>query len=268
MNKLNTSLQKFSGDCYNTHPEQKRAFFDKVSMGSSIYFNIKFVSKLFSNRQIAKAGKYNTRNWAIGSLSIFNLIEQCGGHFHIEGMNNIDKVKDPVVFISNHMSIMESMIFPGLIAPRREVTFVVKDSLIKHPLFGPVMRARNPIAVERFDPIADFKKVMKDGIENLEKNISVVIFPQSKRTENFDPQKFNKLGIKLAKKANVHIVPIAIKTDFWKNGKLLKDIGKIDRKIPIHIKFGEPFMVEGQGNSEHQKVIDFIEDNLAIWLKE
>jgi len=262
---MNLLLEKLSEDSYHTNAEFQRAFFDKAAMGTSIYFNTKFVSTLFKNRRVAKAGKYDTKNWVLGSLGVFNLIERCGGRFHIEGLNNIDKIKEPVVFISNHMSILESMIFPGLIASRRDVTFVVKESLVTHPIFGPVMKARNPIAVEREDPIADFKKVMKEGVENLENNVSVVIFPQSKRTVEFDPQKFNKLGIKLAKKAKVKIVPVAIKTDFWKNGKLMKDIGKIDRKLPIHIKFGEPIEIDGQGNKEHQEVMDFIKLNLKKW---
>lgn len=262
---MNTLLQQLAEDSYRTNPKTRRAFLDKASLGSSIYFNIRFVSKLFTNRRVAKAGKFDTKKWVLGSLSIFELIERCGGRFHIEGLNNIDKIKEPVVFISNHMSIMESMLFPGIIASRREVTFVVKASLVTHPIFGPVMRARNPIVVERQDPIADFKKVMTDGVAHLENNVSVVIFPQSKRTVEFDPSKFNKLGIKLAKKAGVYIVPVAIKTDFWKNGKMMKDIGKIDRKIPIHIKFGEPFKIEGQGNAEHKLIMGFIEGNLAEW---
>lgn len=262
---MSSLLQKLSSDSYHTDTEHRRALGDKLSMGSSLFFNIRFVSKLFKNRKLAKAEKYDTQNWVKGSLDVFNLIEKCGGRFHIEGLNNIDSIKEPVVFISNHMSIMESMIFPGLIASRRDVTFVVKESLVTHPIFSPVMKARNPIAVERVDPIADFKKVMINGVDNLSRNISIVIFPQSKRTTEFDPQKFNKLGIKLAKKANVHIVPVAIKTDFWKNGKVIKDIGKIDRKLPIHIKFGEPFKIEGQGNKEHQMVMGFIKDQLAKW---
>lgn len=262
---MKTLLQQLTEDSYHTRVNSRQSFLDKMSMGTAAYFNTRFISKLFKNRRLAKAGKFDTHNWVLGSLSIFRLIENCGGRFHIEGLNNIDKINEPVVFISNHMSIMESMIFPGIIASRREVTFVVKASLVTHPIFGPVMRARNPIVVERQDPIIDFKKVMTDGVENLDRNVSVIIFPQSKRTVDFDPQKFNKLGIKLAKKANVHIVPVAIKTDFWKNGKLMKDIGTIDRKIPIHIKFGEPFKVIGQGNMEHQMVMDFIEENLTKW---
>jgi len=71
-------------------------------------------------------------------MNIFKLIENCGGKFHMEGLNNINKTEEAVVFISNHMGTMETMIFPGILASRRPVTFVVKKSLVSHPIFGPV----------------------------------------------------------------------------------------------------------------------------------
>ena len=82
-------------------------------------------------------------------------------------MENITKPEEPVLFISNHMSTLETMIFPCIIAPTREVTFVVKESLVKHPLFGDVMRSRNPIVVGRTDPRKDFEAVMNGGMELL-----------------------------------------------------------------------------------------------------
>jgi len=57
-------------------------------------------------------------------------LERTGGRFHITGMENINKSAGPVLFISNHMSTLETMILPCIIAPHREVTFVVKDSLV------------------------------------------------------------------------------------------------------------------------------------------
>ncbi len=254
-----------TNDSYHTSSNFPRSFFDKISMGTSVFFVLNFIAQLFKNRKLALAGKFDRKTWASQSSNIFSLIEKCGGKFHIEGLNNINKTKEPVVFISNHMSMLETMIFPALIASKREVTFVVKKSLVTHPLFGPVMRKCNPIAVERKNSSVDFKKVMTDGVENLKKNISVVIFPQSKRIIDFDPKQFNTLGIKLSKKNKTHVVPVAIKTDFWKNGSLFKDIGGINRDKPIHIEFGEPFIIDGTGKAEHQKVINFIESRLKKW---
>lgn len=254
-------------DHYHTDKNHPRALGDKLSLGTSAYFYLRFLGLILRNRKMALAGQFNTPVWARSSMDIFELIENCGGKFHIAGMENITKSKEPVVFVSNHMGTLETMIFPGIIASRREVTFVVKDSLERHALFGPVMRARRPIAVERKDPMADFKKVMADGATNLANGISVVIFPQSQRVTTFDPAQFNTLGIKLAKSTGAPVVPVAIKTDFWKNGTLVKDVGALDRKLPIHIEFGEPFRVQGAGKAEHQAVIDFISERLKVWNK-
>jgi 1-acyl-sn-glycerol-3-phosphate acyltransferase len=220
---------------------------------------------LLKYRKIALAGKFDTATWAKSSMDIFEWTEKCGGKYHIKGLDNIDKIDGPVVFASNHQSILETMIFPGIIASRREVTFVVKSSLPEHWLFGPVMRSRNPIAVERKDPMADFKKVMNDGAEFLAKGTCVVVFPQSKRVLGFDPKQFNTMGIKLAKSANVPIVPVAIKTDFWANGKMIKDVGHLKRHLPINIEFGEPIHINGPGKAEHQSVVDFIESRMNEW---
>ena len=84
---------------------------------------------------------------------------------------------------------------------------------------------------------------MNGGVDLLNKGISIVIFPQSTRSVEFNPEDFNSLGVKLARKANVDIVPIALKTDWWGNGKLIKELGPIDRHKHIHIKFGEPMKI-------------------------
>ena len=209
---------------------------------------------------------FDTKAWADSSFEIFRLIEKTGGKFHITGMDNITKSDGPVLFISNHMSTLETMILPCLIAPLREVTFVVKESLVKHPLFGDVMRSRDPIVVGRSDARKDFEAVMTGGIELLSKGISIIIFPQSTRNLEFKPEEFNSLGVKLAKKAGVKVVPIAIRTDFWGNGKLIKELGPIDHNKPIHIKFGEPFSITGNGKEENQKIINFIQASLKEWM--
>ncbi len=200
---------------------------------------------------------------------MFEYLEDCGGKFHITGFEYVDQVKDePVVFISNHMSTLETMVFPSLIAPVKEVTFVVKMQLVTGKLFGPIMRARNPIAVGRTDSRKDLMTVLNEGQQKLKEGTSVIIFPQSTRKDIFVPEEFNSLGIKLAQKAGVRVVPMAIKTDFWSNGKTLKDLGKVKRNLPIYIKFGAPIEIKGSGKEEHQQVVDFIKKNFDEWSKD
>jgi 1-acyl-sn-glycerol-3-phosphate acyltransferase len=253
---------------YNTPVKEHLTLRDKFLLNSRIYFSLKYVGAVFKTRKQAVRKIYDTKAWSDSSFEIFRFIEETGGKFHITGMENIIKPERPALFISNHMSTLETMILPSLIAPHREVTFVVKESLVRHPLFGDVMRSRNPIIVGRTDPRKDFEAVMNGGIDRLSKGISLIIFPQSTRSLEFKPEEFNSLGIKLAKKAGVEIVPVALKTDFWGNGRLIKELGPIDSRKTIFIKFGTPFNVTGNGREEHQMVIEFIQSSLKEWTSE
>ena len=255
----------FQGNTYETPEDMPRFILDRLAFNSRVPFVAKFVNVLIRARKIALKGEYDTQQWIKSSVDILKIIEGCGGKFHINGLDNIRKDEGPVVFISNHMSTLETMILPGIIAPNRPVTFVVKDSLVTHPIFGPIMRAREPIVVSRKNSREDLKIVLNESQKLLKEGISIVIFPQSTRSVQFNEKEFNTLGVKVAAKAGVKAVPIALKTDFWGNGKLIKDIGRLDRKQPIYFEFGEPLSITGTGKQEQQQIIAFIKEHLQKW---
>jgi 1-acyl-sn-glycerol-3-phosphate acyltransferase len=256
----------FDSNDYHTPVKESYSIKDKILLDSRIYFTLKYAAIVLRTRKEAIRKQYDTKAWTDSSLEILRFIEKTGGVFHITGMNNITKPTGAVLFISNHMSTLETMILPSIIGPLKELTFVVKDSLVKHPLFGDVMKSRNPIVVGRTDPRKDLEAVMNGGVELLKNGISIVIFPQSTRSVKFKPEEFNSLGVKLARKADVNVVPIALKTDWWGNGKWIKELGPLDHKKHIHIKFGEPMHVTGNGKEENQKIIDFIKSSLKEWI--
>jgi len=251
-------------DNYST-PEQRKSISNWFLRDNWLYFVFYFGRIVLRTRKEARQGRYGYPEWIYSSHKILRLLEKIGGRFEIEGMNNIYKNQEPVVFISNHMSTLETMIFPGLIAPHRKVTFIVKESLVKNFFFKDVMCSREPIVVGRKDPRKDFEVVMNEAPAIIGKGISIIVFPQSTRSSVFIPSEFNTMGVKLAKNTGVNVVPVAIKTDFWGNGKIIKEFGKFDHKKIIHIKFGEPFKVKGTGKEENQAIIDFIQSNLTKW---
>lgn len=255
----------FESNSYHTPVKNSYTLLEKLRINSRIYFTLKYAGVVLRTRKEAIRKLYDTKAWTDSSLEILRFIENTGGIFHITGMDNITKSPGPILFIGNHMSTLETMILPCIIGTHKELTFVVKESLVKHPLFGDVMRSRNPIVVGRTDPRKDLEAVMNGGVDLLKSGISIVIFPQSTRSVDFKPEEFNSLGVKLAKKAGVDVVPIALKTDFWGNGKLIKELGSIDSKKHIYIKFGEPIHITGNGKLENQKIIDFIVSSLEEW---
>ncbi len=234
-------------------------------MGSGTYFYGRFIGIVLKSRWRVARGRYDRNAFIESGIDTLRLIEQCNGRFHITGLDNLRNSREPVVFVSNHMSALENNVFPGIIAQFKPFTFVIKKSLLRYPVFGPLLASQNPIPLGRSDPRADLKLLMDEGCERLEKGISVLVFPQGTRTNSIDPHSFNTIGVKLARKAGVNILPIAVKTNFWQNGKRLRDFGPIDRTQPVHFAFGEPIPVDKTGREAHQHALDFICAHLAHW---
>jgi 1-acyl-sn-glycerol-3-phosphate acyltransferase len=231
----------------------------------SAVFYARILNIIYRASKLAQKGLYDDQCWIESSLATVRALEFVGGRLEVRGLENVQALKSPAVFIGNHMSILETFVLPCLIQPYRDVTFVVKESLIAYPFFGHVMRNRNPVVVGRENPREDLKIVLEEGRQRLEANVSVVIFPQTTRSVEFDPGKFNSLGIKLAKRCHVPVVPFALKTDAWGLGKRFKDFGPIRPEKTVHFRFGEPMTVQASGREEHAAIVEFIQNNLAAW---
>ncbi len=231
----------------------------------SLYFFTNMIRILiYSNRQ-AKNGIYDSVRWYDSSVDTRLSLEKAGVKMHFCGMNNIKKIEGPVVFVSNHMSTLETTVLPSIIRPLKPVVYVIKEELARYPLFGPVALARHPILVGRENPREDLKIVLEEGSKRLQEGMSVIIFPQRTRSLALDPSLFNSLGNKLAKRNNVPVIPVALITDAWGNGKQIKEAGKIDPSKTVHIAFGEPLYITGNGTEEQQKVMDFIAAKFNEW---
>jgi 1-acyl-sn-glycerol-3-phosphate acyltransferase len=150
--------------------------------------------------------------------------------------------------------------------PLKPITFTVKDSLVRYPIFKDILLTRDPVVVTRTNPRADFQAVMEGGLERLNKGISIVVFPQSTRMTHFDRAKFNSIAAKLARRAKVPLVPMALRTDVWQRAKWgVKDLGRLVPERPAFIAFDEPIHIEGRGDDAHERTLAFIEESLETW---
>ncbi len=217
-------------------------------------------------RRAAK-GRCDDAAWVHASVAVTEILESVGSRVFIEGLRHATEFEGPCVYVANHMSTLETFMLPGILRPIRPLTFVVKKSLVTMPFFGPVMRSRDPIVVGRSNPREDLATVLEGGADRLARGISIVVFPQSTRMPVFDERHFNTIGVKLARKAGVPVVPLALKTDAWGQGKKCKELGKI-RPLPVHYHFGDALRIHGNGKEEHQQICDFIRGNLERWQKE
>ena len=213
----------------------------------------------------AKRAGYDGAAWSQSSLDVLRALEAVGVSVTVTGIEQVERLAGPCVFIGNHVSTLETMVLPCIIQPVKEVTFIVKQSLLDYPVFKHVMRSRNPIAVSRLNPRDDLKAVLEGGLQRLQAGRSLVVFPQTTRTTTFQPAEFNTMGIKLARKAGVPVVPLALLTDAWRNGNHFKDFGKIDPAKHVYFAFGKPLRIQDRGSEEHAAIMAFIGEQLQAW---
>jgi 1-acyl-sn-glycerol-3-phosphate acyltransferase len=237
---------------------------DSSSWFPSLRFYPRFLSVVLQSARYAKRGAYSNEVWQENSIKVLRALETVGVDFEVRGLEHVKAVDGPVIFVGNHLSVMETVVLPSWILSCKPFTYVIKQSLLEVPIFKHVMSSLDPIAVTRTNPRLDLKIVLEQGVERVGQGLSIVVFPQTTRTP-FNPEQFSTIGVKLARKAGVPIIPLALRTDAWENGKIAKDFGKIVPSRKVYFAFGEPLVVTGKGSEEQQKIIDFIETNLSAW---
>ena len=248
---------------------ENQAYTSPAPRRPALFAPLRYLAGIF---KIAFSCGWTARHHHFDNQDAFNrsydsvkLVEAIGGTVEIRGLEHLAAPKGPVVVVANHMSLLETFMIPCILIPFRPVCIVLKKELTEYPGFGRAMKALNHIAVSRDNPRADFRTVMEEGVAFLNNGISVILFPQSTRNATFIPAEFNTLGVKLAAKAGVPVVPVALKTDLHGNGRVCKEFGRIDPSRPVRFRFGPPVDPQKEGRQAHDRVVRFIADQLRNW---
>ncbi|HBL17583.1 MAG: hypothetical protein A2X36_09920 [Elusimicrobia bacterium GWA2_69_24] len=246
---------------YRTDPSRPRAALGRFDS----WYYLRLLRLVYLGHRLAARGEFDLKAWAAHSLTFLSIVEECGGTVELSGLEHPLKLGRPCVFVGNHMSLIEAFLLPGMLLHIGSIAPVIKESLLDYPLLGSFARAIDPIRVGRRSPKEDLMAVLDQGKKFLGQGRSVVLFPQATRAPRFDPSAFNTLGVKLARAAGVPVIPLALKTDFQRNGSLIKDLGTLDRSQVVHFRFGEPMTVQGTGKDVNESVVRFITESLREW---
>ncbi|MFA8342938.1 MAG: lysophospholipid acyltransferase family protein [Rhodothermaceae bacterium] len=236
----------------------------KKGLFNTVKFYLRIGKVIFTSSKLGRTGRYDGNAWCESSFGMLDAARKAGANIEIDGIDNI-RLDEPVVYISNHMSTLETFIMPCIIYPNNKVCFIMKKELVDMPFFGSVSGSRHPIIVGRKNPREDLMEVFKQSKNRIDEGRSIIVFPQRSRSDKLNEKEFNTIGVKIAKKYNVKIVPVAVTTDFWENGKIVKDFGSVDPSKKVRMSFGKPFEPSGDGNKDNRTVFDFIESKFIEW---
>lgn len=133
------------------------------------------------------------------------ILKSAGVKVHLTG--NTKSFDEPVLYVSNHEGNFD---IPVLIYHLPQpFGFISKKEVEKIPFLKPWMEEMNCIYLDRSNRRASLQMI-KDGINKLKEQHSLLIFPQGSRSKGKEMKEFKAGSLKLAKSAKVKIVPIAI----------------------------------------------------------
>lgn len=128
----------------------------------------------------------------------------------------------PYVVVSNHESFVDILLISQL---PWEMKWLSKYELFKLPIIGWLMRMANDIPVDRRDP-ASAVAAMAKCRRMLDQHVSVMIFPEGRRSTSGELLPFRDGAFRLAIEAQVPILPLAVhgaaaalRTHSWRFGR-------------------------------------------------
>ena len=208
-----------------------------------------------------------TKLWALCCFKTFQKAEKFGIRVTVDGWEKRKDYKGPVVYLANHMSTLETIMLPPILLTYGPFNVFVKASLSRLPALKRAAAHMGLIPLGRKSPREDLMQVFNEGVARIRAGNSVLIFPQGSRERVFSRKIYSSIGAKLAEKAGVPVIPIAVKTDCSPtrpDGKgWLKDFGTVDPSKEIRLRCGPP--MTGSSKEMHQKVFDWIKTQLEEW---
>lgn len=169
------------------------------------------------------------------SSVLFMLRWLCRLDYVVEGREHLPA--ECAVVLMKHSSAWETLA-QLRIFPRQ--TWVLKRELTWVPIFGWVLPALQPIAIDRKGGRAAVQQVLEQGKARLAEGLWVVIFPEGTRVPAGETRRYGMGGALLAQAAGKPVVPVAHNAgDFWPRRSWLKRPGT------IRVVIGPPIQTAG-----------------------
>ena len=197
-----------------------------------------------ANEGTQKAG--HAKNYRLAQGLCKGILKIGGAKLHIQGKENLH-YEGPAVYMGTHKSYLDIVIMIAL--TDEPLVFIGKSEVDKLPFIRTWFKAIGGIYMDR-DDIRQSFKVIVEAIEQLKRGYSVAIFPEGTRSKGAEIAEFKAGSFKLATKANVPIVPIAMEDTF----KLLEEKRRL-RPAKIGVNIGKIIDVPSLSKEQRQTIL-------------
>ena len=171
---------------------------------------------------VSFADRWSSR-W--GRTNLWLQARICGLHYRVRGLDNLPET--PCIVMSKHQSAWETIALRGILPPAQ--SWVLKQELMRLPVFGQGLRAVKSIAIDRSAGRRSVLQVVREGTDRLNEGRWVIIFPEGSRTAPGTRRKYGLGGAVLAERSEAPVVPIAHNAGvFWRRRGVKKYPGTID----------------------------------------
>lgn len=163
------------------------------------------------------------------------LFMTCGIRHQVEGLEHIPA--QPCILFAKHESTWETLALQNLFRPQATI---IKKELLDIPFFGWAFRMLRPIAINRKEPRAALKQLIRKGRERLAEGIWVLVFPEGTRTPPAEVKAFQAGGGVLAANSGAPVLVIAHDAGrCWPAHHFIKSPGL------IRVRIAPPISTEG-----------------------
>lgn len=190
-------------------------------------------------RRLEKEGRIEEKDEIVASVmwNLATLVVKKGRlKVEVEGYENIPAKGSAYLITPNHSSLLDVPLL--LYAFKRIIGFVSKKENAKLPFIGRWVTVIYSVFIDRSDSRAAIKS-LNEGAKFIRSGYPQVIFPEGTRTLDGRVGEFKAGSFKLAEKAGVPVLPVAIKGGFdvMRKGRLVFKPGTVKIKIfePIDI---------------------------------
>ena len=139
-----------------------------------------------------------------GRLMLVGLRAICGIRWEVTGLEHLPR-EQPALIASMHQSTFDTAVWV-LLAPR--FAYVVKQELMRVPVFGSIMRRAGMMAVDRQGGPAALRALLRDADRALAGNHQVVIFPEGTRVPPGQRAKLLPGVAALAARMRLPVIPV------------------------------------------------------------